>query len=75
MHEHSTRSNFNVNEGIVISNLFAPSANTINNGLKQLKVSGPRIWNKLPSGLKNVSSLNVISVQRNAMVVVRMKGH
>ena len=59
MHEHSTRSNFNVNEGIVINNLFAPSANTSNYGLKQLKVSGPRIWNKLPSDLKNVSSLNV----------------
>ena len=59
MHEHSTRSNFNVNEGIVINNLFAPSANTSNYGLKQLKVSGPRIWTKLPSDLKNVSSLNV----------------
>ena len=58
MHEHSTRSNFNVNEGIVINNLFAPSANTSNYGLKQLIVSGPRIWNKLPSDLKNVSSLN-----------------
>ena len=52
MHEHSTRSNFNVNEGIVINNLFAPSANTSNYGLKQLKFSGPRIWNKLPSVLK-----------------------
>ena len=60
MHEHSTRSNFNVNEGIVINNLFAPSANTGNYGVKQLKVSGPSIWNKLPSDLKNVSSLNVI---------------
>ena len=59
MHEHSTRPNFNVNEGIVINNLFAPSANTSNYGLKQLKISGPRIWNKLPSDLKNVSSLNV----------------
>ena len=58
MHEHSTRSNVNVNEGIVINNLFVPSATTSNYGLKQLKVSGPRIWNKLPSDL-NVSSLNV----------------
>ena len=40
MHEHSIRSNFNVNESIVINNLFAPSANTCNYGLKQLKVSG-----------------------------------
>ena len=59
MHEHCTRSNFNVNEGIVIYNLFAPSANTSNYGLKQLKGSGPRIWNKLPSDLKNVPSLKV----------------
>ena len=59
-HEHSTRSNFNViNEGIVINNLFAPSVDKSDYGLKQLKVSGPRIWNKLPSDLKNVSSLNV----------------
>ena len=43
-----------LNEGIVINNLFAPCANTSNYGLKQLKVSGPRIWNKLPSDIKNV---------------------
>ena len=59
IHEHSTRSNFNVNNGIIINNLFVPSANTSNYGLKQLKVNGPRIWNKLPSYLKNDSSLNV----------------
>ena len=57
--EHSTRSNFNVNDGIIIDNLFVPSANTSNYGLKQLKVNGPRIWNKLPSYLKNASSLNI----------------
>ena len=59
IHEDSTRSNFNVNDGIIINNLFAPSANTSNYGLKQLKVNGPRIWNKLSSYLKNASSLNV----------------
>ena len=59
MHEHSTRSNFNVNYGIIVNNLFVPSANTNNYGLKQLKVNGHMIWNKLPSDLKNASSLNV----------------
>ena len=41
MHEHSAGSNFNVNEGVVVGNLFAPSANTSNCGLKQLRVGGP----------------------------------
>ena len=38
IHEHSTRSNFNVNDGIIINNLFVPSANTNEYGSKQLKV-------------------------------------
>ena len=59
IHEHHTRSNFNVNDGTIISNLFTPSARTTNCGLKQLKVNGPRIWNDLPAHLKNVTSLNV----------------
>ena len=59
IHEHSTRSNYNVNDGIIINNLFVPSVNTSNYGLKQLKVLGPRIWNKLPTELKNASSLHV----------------
>ena len=37
IHEHSTRSNFNVNDGIIINNLFVPSVKTSNYGLKQLK--------------------------------------
>ena len=32
---------------------------TTNYGLKQIKVSGPRIWNELPSNLKNSSSINI----------------
>ena len=52
IHEHSTRSNYNVNDGIIINNLLVPSVNTSNYGLKQLKVLGPRIWNKLPTDLK-----------------------
>ena len=47
IHDHSTRSNFNANEGLIINNLFVPSASTTNYGLKQLKINGPRIWNKL----------------------------
>ena len=59
IHEHSTRSNFDVNEGLSINNLFIPSARTTNYRLKQLKVNGPRIWNKIPSSLKNITSLSV----------------
>ena len=39
IHEHSTRSIFDVNEGLSINNLFIPSARTTNYGLKQLKVT------------------------------------
>ena len=59
IHGHLTRSNFYVNEGVVINNLFVPSIRTTNYGLKELKVNGPRIWNELPSYLKNTSSLNI----------------
>ena len=59
IHGHLTRSNFNVNDGVVINNFFVPSIHTTNYGLKQLKVNGPRIWNELPSYLKNSSSLNI----------------
>ena len=59
IHEHHTRSHFNVNDGTIISKLFTPSVRTTNYGLKQLKVNGTRIWNDLPAHLKNVTSLNV----------------
>ena len=60
IHQHSTRSNYNVNDEIIINNLFVPPVkNTSNYGLKQLKVLGPRIWNKLPTNLKNASTLYV----------------
>ena len=49
IHQHSTRSNYNVNDEIIINNY----------GLKQLKVLGPRIWNKLPTDLKDASTLYV----------------
>ena len=56
IHGYCTRFNFNVNDGIIINNLFVPSSNY---GLKQLKVNGPRIWNELPASLKNASCLNI----------------
>ena len=56
-HGYQTRSNFNNEDDSIIKNLFIPSARTTNYGLKQLRVNGPRIWNSLPSNLKNVTSL------------------
>ena len=58
-YEHRTRSNFNTDNGIIIKNLFVPSARTSNYGLKQLRVNGPRIWNVIPTYLKNESSFSV----------------
>ena len=49
---------FNTTDGTIIKNLFIPSARTSNYGLKQLRVVDPRIWNALPSHLKNETSLN-----------------
>ena len=60
IYEHYTRSNYNVNDGIIINSLFVPTARTTNYGLKQLKVSGTRIWNELTSYLKNAPSLNIV---------------
>ena len=54
-----TRFNYNTDDGITIENLFVPSARTSNYGLKQLRANGPRIWNALPTYLKNESSSNV----------------
>ena len=58
-HGYSTRLNINVNDGIKIKYIFIPSVRTTNYGLKQLKVNGPRIWNALPTKIKNITSLNV----------------
>ena len=35
IHGYCTRVNFNVHDGIIINNLFVPSARTSNYGLKQ----------------------------------------
>ena len=58
-HDHRTRSNFNIENNIIIKNLFVPSIRTSNYGLKQLKVNGPKIWNELPFYLKNETFLQV----------------
>ena len=59
IHDHFTRSNFNANEGLIMNNLFVPYMfRTTNYGVKQLKVNCPRIWNKLPSYLKNATVLS-----------------
>ena len=57
MQGHYTKSNFCVNDGIIIENLFVPSARTTNYGLKQL--NGHRIRDELPTYLKNATSFNV----------------
>ena len=59
MHVYHTKSNYNVSNKVVINNLFVPLACTTNYRLKQIKVSGPRIWNEFPSNLKNFSSINI----------------
>ena len=58
-HGYSTRLNNNINAGIKINNLFIPSVRTTNYSLKQLKSSGPRIWNVLPTMIKNTTSLYI----------------
>ena len=62
LHGHGTRSNININDNTPVNNsLFIPYARTTNYGLKQMKVSGPKIWNNLPNNIKNQISLIVFS--------------
>ena len=58
-HSYSTRSNVNVNDGIKIKTICISAVRITNYGLKQLKVNGPRIWNALPTNIKNITYLNV----------------
>ena len=63
--EYGTRTNINITKDkkiIKINNLFIPYARTANSGLKQLKINGPRIWNELPTEIKNLTSLNPTSL-------------
>ena len=73
IHEHYTRSNYNVNDGIIINNLFVPTARTTNYGLKQLKVSGTRIWNELPSYLKNAPSLYIFLKKSESILYIKLQ--
>ena len=63
--EYGTRTNINITKDkkiIKINNLFIPYARTANSGLKQLKINGPRIWNELTTEIKNLTSLNLTSL-------------
>ena len=57
LHALKTRANFNIAENTTIKNLFIPMVRTTNYGLKQLKANGPRIWNSLPTNIKNATTL------------------
>ena len=59
IHEYRTRCNYNIADDLNINNLFIPLARTANYGLKQLRVNGPRIWNAVPTHIRNEKSLNV----------------
>ena len=56
VHAHLTRSNFD-NSCMGTNNLFIPYGRTSNYGLKKVKVNGPKIWNSLPSDIRNNKSL------------------
>ena len=58
-YNYNTRSTISISEGVNTNNLFIPFTRTTNYGLKQMKTYGPRIWNKLPSDLKTLTSLPV----------------
>ena len=60
--EYGTRSNImitNDDKIIKINNLFIPAVRTTHCGLSQLKVNGPRVWNSLPTEIKNITFTNV----------------
>ena len=58
VHAHKTRINYK-NDDTTLNTLTIPFARTTNCGLKQLKISGPRIWNALPAHFRIMTSLNV----------------
>ena len=59
VYDHKTRSNFKIDDKTAVNNLFIPSARTTHYGMKLIKVSGPRIWNSLPTHLKQVTTLEI----------------
>ena len=56
-HIHKTRANYSNSLQESTNNLSIPFGRTTHCGLKQIKVSGPRIWNSLPLALRNIKSL------------------
>ena len=56
VHAHMTRSNFD-NSNMGTNNLFILYGRTSNYGLNQMKVSGPKIWNALPSDIRYIKPL------------------
>ena len=57
IHTHSTRTNYNEDLQESTNNLSIPFGRTTHYGLKQIKVSGPKIWNSLPLDIRNIKSL------------------
>ena len=57
VHAHLTRSNFDNSQMGITNKLFIPYGRTSNYGLKQLKISGPKLWNSLPTDVRNIKSL------------------
>ena len=59
VYDHKTRLTFKIDDKTAVNNLFIPSARTTHYGMKLIKVSGPRIWNSLPTHLKQVTTLEI----------------
>ena len=57
VHTHLTRINYSKISQESTIKLSIPFGRTTHCGLKQTKISGPRIWNSLPLGLRNIKSL------------------
>ena len=57
IHNHNTRYKYiSIDNLITTYNLFIPTARTSHYGLKLIKVQGPKIWNEIPSLIRNISS-------------------
>ena len=57
VHSYLTRANYNISLLGNTNNLFIPFGRTTNYGLKQIRINGPKIWNSLPSDIRNIKSL------------------
>ena len=58
VNKHNTRSMYiDIEKSITTRTLFIPFSRTTHYGLKQLKVQGPKIWNNIPSLIRNHHSI------------------